>query len=46
MDSLEQALLPRPAEAEVESSQMEDSVAPVEEVRRSLERAAFLLPLL
>jgi hypothetical protein len=36
MHSLEQA--------EVESSQMEDSVVPVEEeVRRSLERAAFLL---
>ena len=47
MHSLEQALL-RPAGAAVESSPTEDSVAPTpvdseEEVRKRLERAAFLL---
>jgi hypothetical protein len=43
MHSLEQALV-RPAEAEVESSATEDSVAPLEgEVRKRLERVAFLL---
>ena len=43
MHSLEQALV-RPAEAEVESSAREDSVAPLEEkVRKRLERVAFLL---
>jgi hypothetical protein len=43
MHSLEQALQ-RPAEAEVESSPTEDSVAPVEkEGWKRLERAAFLL---